>query len=37
VPPPLPTLPGRPLADVSDVSALIASLDEERRKERGLA
>ncbi len=38
VPPrPLPTLPGRPVLDVSDVSALLAVLDDERRAERGLA
>lgn len=36
-PPPLPELPGRPLLDVSDVSAVLASLDDERRAERGLA
>lgn len=35
--PPLPTLPGRPVVDVSDVSALLAALDDERRAERGLA
>jgi hypothetical protein len=34
--PPLPTLAGRPLLDVSDVSALLATLDDERRAERGL-
>ena len=34
---PLPTLPGRPILDVSDVSALLATLDDERRAERGLA
>lgn len=34
--PPLPTLPGRPLLDVSDVSALLATLDDERRAERGV-
>jgi phytoene/squalene synthetase len=33
---PLPLLDGRPLLDVSDVSALLAALDEERRAERGL-
>jgi hypothetical protein len=33
---PLPELPGRPLLDVSDVSALLAALDDERRAERGL-
>jgi hypothetical protein len=36
-PPPLPTLPGRPLLDVSDVSALLATLDDERRAGRGVA
>jgi len=36
-PAPLPELPGRPLLDVSDVSALLAALDDERRAERGLA
>lgn len=35
-PPPLPELPGRALLDVSDVSALLATLDDERRAERGL-
>jgi hypothetical protein len=35
-PPSLPTLPGQPILDVSDVSALLAALDEERRAERGL-
>ncbi|HEV2711958.1 MAG TPA: hypothetical protein VGU26_02585 [Gaiellaceae bacterium] len=35
-PPPLPELPGRPLLDVSDVSRLLAALDDERRAERGL-
>jgi hypothetical protein len=33
---PLPELPGRPLLDVSDVSALLATLDEERRAQRDL-
>jgi hypothetical protein len=33
---PLPILPGRPLLDVSDVSALLATLDDERRAERDL-
>lgn len=33
---PLPVLPGRPLLDVSDVSALLATLDDERRAERDL-
>jgi hypothetical protein len=31
VPPPLPVLPGRPLLDVSDASAVLAALDDERR------
>ncbi len=35
-PRPLPELPGRPLLDVSDVSALLTALDEERRAQRGL-
>ncbi len=34
---PLPLIPGRPILDVSDVSALLASLDDERRAERNLA
>ncbi len=34
---PLPPHPGRPILDVSAVSALIASLDDERRAERNLA
>ena len=33
---PLPLLPGRPSLDVSDVSALLATLDDERRAERNL-
>jgi hypothetical protein len=33
----LPELPGRPLVDVSDVSALLAALDDERRAQRGVA
>ena len=33
---PLPLLPGRPAFDVSDVSALLATLDDERRAERNL-
>ena len=33
---PLPLLPGRPLLDMSDVSALLATLDDERRAERDL-
>lgn len=36
VPPALPELPGRPILDVSDVSALLAALDDERRAQRGL-
>ena len=35
-PPPLPELPGGPLLDISDVSAVLAALDDERRAERGL-
>lgn len=34
---PVPLLPGRPVLDVSDVSALLATLDDERRAERGLS
>jgi hypothetical protein len=34
--PALPTLPGQPILDVSDVSALLATLDDERRAERGV-
>ena len=34
--PPLPRFPGRPVLDVSDVSALLGVLDDERRAERGL-
>jgi hypothetical protein len=33
---PLPLHPGRPLLDVTDVSVLLALLDDERRAERGL-
>ena len=33
---PLPVLAGKPVLDVSDVSALLAVLDDERRAERGL-
>ena len=33
---PLPTLPGRPMLDVSDVTALLATLDDERRAVRSL-
>ena len=36
-PPLLPRLPGRPILDVSDVSALLATLDDERRASRGVA
>ena len=32
----LPELPGRPILDVSDVSALLSALDDERRAQRGL-
>lgn len=32
--PPLPALPGRPLVEISDVSALLATLDDERRAAR---
>jgi hypothetical protein len=32
----LPELRGRPILDVSDVSALLAALDDERRAERGI-
>jgi hypothetical protein len=35
-PPALPKLPGRPILDVSDVSALLAAFDDERRAQRGL-
>ena len=35
-PPALPELPGRPILDVSDVSALLAALDDERRAQRGV-
>jgi hypothetical protein len=34
--PPLPALPGKPALDVSDVSALLAALDDERRAERSM-
>jgi hypothetical protein len=34
-PKPLPERPGRPVLDISDVSALLAALDDERRAERG--
>ena len=32
----LPTLPGAPILDVSDLSAVLAALDDDRRAERGL-
>lgn len=35
-PSPLPVFPGRPLLDVTDVSAVLAALDDERRSERDL-
>ncbi len=35
-PGPLPVLAGRPILDISDVSALLATLDDERRAERDL-
>jgi len=35
-PAPLPKLRGRPTLDVTDVSALLAVLDDERRAQRGL-
>jgi len=35
-PEPLPKLSGRPILDVSDVSGLLALLDDERRAERQL-
>jgi len=31
-PPPLPALPGRPLVEISDVSAVIAALDDEHHQ-----
>lgn len=34
-PPPLPLLPGGPQLDVSDVSALLSLLDDERLAQRG--
>ena len=34
--PPLPKLPGQPVLDVTDVSALLTALDEERRAQRNL-
>jgi hypothetical protein len=36
VPPALPELPGRPNIDISDVSAVLAALDDERRASRGV-
>ena len=36
-PSPLPVLPGRSQLDVSDVSSLLAALDDERRAQRDLA
>lgn len=33
--PPLPVLPGAPIIDISDVSAVLARLDEERYPLRG--
>jgi len=32
----LPELPGGPILDISDVSAVLAALDDERRAQRGL-
>lgn len=37
VPPALPKLPGGPILDLSDVSALLAVLDDGRRAQRGVA
>jgi hypothetical protein len=37
LPPALPELTGRPIIDVSDVSAVLAALDDERRAQRGVA
>ena len=34
--PPLPALEGAPVLDVSDVSALLVALDDERRAERAI-
>ena len=34
--PRLPELPGRPTLDITDVSALLAALDDERRAQRDL-
>ena len=36
-PGPLPELPGKPLLDISDVSEVLAALDDERREQRHLA
>lgn len=33
---PLPALPGRPVIDVTDVSAVLSALDDERRAQRGV-
>lgn len=35
-PPDLPVFPGQPLIDVTDTSAVLAQLDEDRRNRRGL-
>ena len=35
-PQPLPELPGRPVLDISDVSAVLAALDDERRAQRSV-
>lgn len=32
----LPTLPGRPALDVTDVSALMSTIDDERRAQRNI-
>ena len=32
----LPKRPGRPLLDISDISEVLAALDDERRAQRGL-
>jgi hypothetical protein len=32
----LPELPGRPILDISDVSAVLAALDDDRRAQRDL-
>ena len=37
VPPALSELPGRPVIDVSDGSAVLAALNDERRAQRGVA